>query len=243
MLFYFIFSTMRFPAAQWKIFNLDEFTAFSMDDPSNPLEAELCVQFNREGQADGCFKILLNGTENIAANVPAANVVQMGGSSNYRLIFDRRPRDIVMNINSMCSDWEDVAEEISRGSISVELSGGGPDSESTFKKRLLKESRKTANGAAFRWAVAAAPNGFLELQLQMLPAPANVVAARPVLRQDNIAVIVAKVWPIFGEAFDGHGHLGGPIPSIFTEQPEELRSKLEDEPLKFLPEFNKIAAR
>jgi len=234
---------MRYPAANWRIRTHDEFAAYSMDEPSNPLEAELCVQFSREVQADGCFKILLNGTENITASVPAANVIMMGSSDNYRLTFDRRPRDIVININSMCSDWEDVADEVSRGSIVVELSGGGLDTERTFQKRLLKESRRTANGAAFRWAVAAAPNNFLELQLQMLPAPANVVTARPVLRQDNIAVVVAKVWPIFGEAFDGHGHLGGPVPTIFTEQPEELRAKLEEEPLKYLPEFNKIASR
>jgi len=234
---------MRYPASNWKILHQDDFTAFAMGDPSSPLEAELCVQFNRGGQADGCFKMLLNGSENILASIPAASIIMMGGSTNYRLIWERRPRDIVININSMCSDWEDVAEEVTRGSVTVELAGGGLDTERTFLKRLLKESRKTANGAAFRWAVAAAPNGFLELQLQTLPAPANVVSARPVLRQDNIAVVVAKVWQVFGEAFDGQGHLGGPIPTIFTEQPEELRAKLEEDPQKFLPEFNRIASR
>jgi len=234
---------MRYPPEDWRILSADQFSTFSTEDPTSPLEAELCVQVSRAGLADGCFKMILNGTEMVLASVPASAVVQMGGSGGYKLTFERRPKDIVLNLNSLCSDWEDLAEEIARGSVLVELTGGGLDTERTMLKRLQKESRKTANGAAFRWAVGAAPNGFIELQLQFLPAPANVVQARPILRQDNIAVVVAKVWQIFGEAFDGHGHLGGPVPTLFTEQPEELRSKLEEEPQSFLPELNKLASR
>jgi len=234
---------MRYPPANWRIYNADQFTVHSMGDPTTPLEAEVCVQVSRSGLADGCFKVLLNGNENVVASISAANIIQMGGSNSYRLNIERRPRDIIFNINSMCSDWEDLAEEIARGSVLVGLAGGGDDNERTMLKRLQKESRKTANGAAFRWAVGAAPNGFIELQLQFLPAPANVIQARPILRQDNIAIVVAKVWQIFGEAFDGNGHLGGPVPSIFTEQPEELRAKLEEDPQGFLPELNKLASR
>jgi len=52
---------MRYPAANWRIRTHDEFAAYSMDEPSNPLEAELCVQFSREVQADGCFFFFLGG--------------------------------------------------------------------------------------------------------------------------------------------------------------------------------------
>ena len=38
--------------------------------------------------------------------------------------------------------------------------------DNALQIRLKKESIKTQNGAALRWAVGVGPNGFLELQLQ-----------------------------------------------------------------------------
>ena len=112
-----------------------------------------------------------------------------------------------------------------------------------MRRQLQKESAKTPNGAAFRWAVGAAPNGFLELQLQSLPLPAALVNGKPMLRQDDIAVVVIKAWQIQNEAFDKIGGLAGPVPVLFTAQPEELRTKIERDPDSFFAELNKFMAR
>ena len=104
------------------------------------------------------------------------------------------------------------------------MAAGGDDDTGAMRRQLQKESAKTPNGAAFRWAVGAAPNGFLELQLQSLPLPAALVNGKPMLRQDDIAVVVIKAWQIQNEAFDKIGGLAGPVPVLFTAQPEELRS-------------------
>ena len=116
------------------------------------------------------------------------------------------------------------------------MAAGGDDDTGAMRRQLQKESAKTPNGAAFRWAVGAAPNGFLELQLQSLPLPAALVNGKPMLRQDDIAVVVIK-------AFDKIGGLAGPVPVLFTAQPEELRTKIERDPDSFFAELNKFMAR
>ena len=132
---------------------------------------------------------------------------------------------------------------IADGTVKVLLTGGGEDTDNALRRRLQRESAKSQNGAALRWAVGAAPNGFLELQLQSLPAPAAVVNAKPILRQDDIAVIVLQTWQIFSEAFDGMGGLAGPFLLLFTVQPEELRSKIDADPDSFFAELNQFMAR
>ena len=69
--------------------------------------------------------------------------------------------------------------------ISVTLVGGVGDTESALRRRLRKESIKSQNGAAMRWAIGAGPNGFLELQLQSLPLPAASVNGKPLLREGS----------------------------------------------------------
>ena len=63
------------------------------------------------------------------------------------------------------------------------------------------------------------------------------------LRQDDIAVVVIKAWQVQNEALDGFGGLAGPVPILFTAQPAELRTKIENNPDGFFAELNKFMAR
>ena len=77
------------------------------------------------------------------------------------------------------------------------MSDGGEDDAGALRKQLAKEStKKEPNGAAFRWAFCAGPSGHCELQLHGLPVPESVISSKPMLRMDNIAVVVIKTWPI-----------------------------------------------
>ena len=63
------------------------------------------------------------------------------------------------------------------------------------------------------------------------------------LRQDDIAIVVIKTWQVQNEAFDGIGGLAGPVPILFTAQPAELRTKIENNPDGFFAELNRFMSR
>ena len=132
---------------------------------------------------------------------------------------------------------------IAEKSIKVTLADGGDDTRKTLRRQLKKESTKTPNGASIRWAVAAASSGGIELQLQSLPLPASLVNAKPLLLQDNIAVNVVKSWPMVADVFDGLNGLSGPVPTLFGEEPEELRTVIEADHDSFFAELNKFMTR
>ena len=60
---------------------------------------------------------------------------------------------------------------------------------------------------------------------------------------DNVAVIVAKAWPVQIAVWDGDCALQGPVPIIYTEQPEQARSALEEDPARFAADLNRFMTR
>ena len=159
------------------------------------------------------------------------------------MILERWSRDICLNTNSMTSDWFDLEDSIAEKTIKVTLASGGDDTRNTLRKQLKKESTKTPNGAAFRWAVTVTDSGRLALQLQSLPLPVATIASKPLLLQDDVAVNVVQSWTISAELFDGENGLSGPVPVLFSDQPEELRTKISDNEDGFFAQLNKFMTK
>jgi hypothetical protein len=126
----------------------------------------------------------------------------------------------------------------------VKLAGGGLDRRNTLLEQLDRESTPSlVNGGAYRWAIAATADHTLELQLQTIPLPAARLLASPQLLEDSAAAHIACTWPLKSPRFDGEVHLRGPVPILFTDQPEELRSLLAARPDPFLPYLNRAMKR
>jgi hypothetical protein len=126
----------------------------------------------------------------------------------------------------------------------VKLAGGGTDTRQTLLEQLDRESTPSlVNGGAYRWAIAATAERTLQLQLQMIPLPAATIQAKPELMEDSAAAHIARTWPLVSPRFNGEVHLRGPVPILFTDQPEELRSLLTARPDPFLPHLNKAMKR
>jgi hypothetical protein len=87
------------------------------------------------------------------------------------------------------------------------------------------------------------PDGQLELQLQVLPAPAATVASKPLLRVDDITVVVLATWSLAVNMFEGPGPVQGPAPLIFAEDTEAVRSALDQEEASFGEELNLFMKR
>jgi hypothetical protein len=91
--------------------------------------------------------------------------------------------------------------------------------------------------------VAVKPDGFLELQLQVLPSPAATVASKPLLRMDDITVVVLATWNLDVASFEGEGPVRGPVPVIFADDPEAVRSAIDQEEDNFGAELNLFMKR
>ena len=87
------------------------------------------------------------------------------------------------------------------------------------------------------------PGNKLELQLQSLPLPAALINSKPLLNQDDVAVNILRVWPISTELFDGEDGLSGPVPILFADQPEELRTIISADPDSFFKELNRFMTK
>jgi len=126
----------------------------------------------------------------------------------------------------------------------VAIAGGGMDTDNSLRKQLAKESKKKElNGGALRWAISATYCGRSELQLQGLPVPMSVVSSKPILRSDDIAVVVLASWPLAMEMWDGEDGLRGPVPVIYADQPEDIRSKIAANLDGFWAQLNKLMTR
>ena len=234
---------MQYPPEEWLIRCSDLFGEFSITETLEDLTCQVLLQINRNAKLQGNFQIILGGCEPVKLDIPAQNVLIMGGVAAYRLIMERWPRDIRLNVNSMTSNWFDLEDSITEKTIKVTLASGGDNTRNTLRKQLKKESTKTPNGAAFRWAVTVTNSGRLALQLQSLPLPVATIASKPLLLQDDVAVNAVQSWPISAELFDGENGLSGPVPVLFSDQPEELRTKISDNEDGFFAQLNKFMTK
>ena len=234
---------MQYLPEEWLFHCSDLFSEFSITKTLEDLTCQVLLQINRNAKLQGNFQIILGGCEPVKLDIPAQNVLIMGGVAAYRLIMERWPRDIRLNVNSMTSDWFDLEDSIAEKTIKVTLASGGDDTRNTLRKQLKKESTKTPNGAAFRWAVTVTDSGRLALQLQSLPLPVTTIASKPLLLQDGVAVNAVQSWPISAKFFDGENGLSSPVPVLFSDQPEELRSKINDNEDGFFAQLNKFMTK
>ena len=60
------------------------------------------------------------------------------------------------------------------------------------------------------------------------------------MRSDNLPVIIIKHWPLEATLFDGE-QLAGPVPSLYSEDPDAAQAAIKGEPLKAHWDLNKIA--
>ena len=102
---------MRYPPPpeDWIIKPEDEFSTFQLVTDLS-LTAEVLAQVSRSAKIDGCFKIQLGGDETVKAEFPANDAVIMGGAALYKLVIERHPREIDIQINTPTSDWFDLEE-------------------------------------------------------------------------------------------------------------------------------------
>ena len=80
-------------------------------------------------------------------------------------------------------------------------------------------------GVALRWAVNADGENGVQLLLQALPAPANIINGRPAFKRDSCPGITV-VNACIGVDIDQNPITAGPIPVIFSSNPDTTKKAL-----------------
>ena len=101
---------MRFPPDEWCIRLDDLFERTVGDDSTSKLSAEVLVPTDNAARISGCFKILLSGRDSIKLDIPAENILIMGGAAAYRIKIEKRPQDIILRTNATTSEWFDLSD-------------------------------------------------------------------------------------------------------------------------------------
>jgi len=78
--------------------------------------------------------------------------------------------------------------------------------------------------------------------LQALPLPEGSVSSKPLLRADNVAVVLLWEQRIECPVFDGN-RIRGPVPVLFSDNPEECRMSVEEAGDHFISEIVKMNCR
>ena len=109
-MFSLFFRNMRFPPDEWLIRLDDLFESTVGDDSTSKLSAEVLVQTDNAPRISGCFRILLSGVDTVKLDIPAENILIMGGAAAYRIKMEKKPQDIILRTNATTSEWFDLME-------------------------------------------------------------------------------------------------------------------------------------
>jgi hypothetical protein len=101
---------MRYPPEEFDIRAAADYGQFAAAGAAQPLTASVLIHVDEEAKIFGNYKFVLGGSEMIRVDLPLKEVIFLGGSDNYRLLWELWPRDLRLRENMLTSDWIDLDE-------------------------------------------------------------------------------------------------------------------------------------
>ena len=111
---------------------------------------------------------------NLSDVVPAA-----AGLPRWRLTYQQWPRDVIIRRNMTTSGWLDLLTLLTANEVGIMSETGENVVNATVVEALSNLPDKATNSASCRWAICVGEASKLELQLQCVPCPANLLAGKP----------------------------------------------------------------
>jgi hypothetical protein len=168
----------------WSILPADNFSTAEPPEPGD-LGVQLLAQVRATGRIADHMRLAIGGSKILEATFSSQLVFASPLIPAMTLVMQRRPRDIILRCNMTSSEWMDVTNLL-RGR---ELIAGGQqegDEEEDDNDDILTILENLVDPhqgqASIRWAVGATSDRQLELILQALPASANNLNSKPMLK-------------------------------------------------------------
>ena len=174
---------MDFPPENYDIFHAED---FEMAETRNPGQCgvEVMAQARPNGRVMDHWRLAIGGSRMLQYKGELVNIIPAANSTpKWFISYEQWPRDVVIRRNMTTSTWVDILTLIEANEILVADERDQPVANQTVVEALNAMADKNSNSAAARWAVCIGESGKLELQLQLMPAPASFLVSRPTFRR------------------------------------------------------------
>jgi hypothetical protein len=159
---------------------------FHVDQPPNNFKhtAELFATIRDNGRIIDDVRCVLGGSEVVEATFKLNKLMELEDDIFKEAVVKMQswPRDIDLRKGVLSGTWTSLSAIVSARDADI-FSGDGAGVPANEFLRCLKESEQGPEDAAVRWAVILNDAEKLALQLQGLPASANVLNGKPPLKR------------------------------------------------------------
>ena len=148
------------------------------------LTAEVMAQVRRSGRILDQFKIVIGGSKQLEVDIDLHALMPLGDFKGWRMTGQFWPRDLAFRQNTFSTAWIDAIVTIRMREVKTFYQNGAeiPQREVLRIVEAAAEEEGCPEGASFRWAVVAAEDNFLRMQLQSLPGQAVLLSGKALLK-------------------------------------------------------------
>ncbi len=210
--------------------------------PGEQPRCTLLLQVDGSGHAGEGFRLSLEG-DRLEADIWTSDIFPSADLAGFRLRYEVATTSVEIRPNTLSSRWDDVHALPGKGTLVAFRPDAAEDCSAEFKQ--LYAEAVTADpslGAAIRWNIQAKSTSELRLVLQCLPASADRLRAEPRLSADDCQAIQIEVVDLDTEWLNGDEG-PGPVPVLFSRNPEETREFLASHPDRIKPGTCRVQRR
>jgi hypothetical protein len=157
---------------------------FHVDQPPSNVShsAELFATIRNNGRILDDVRCVLGGNEVVEASFQLGKLMENPDFKEYEIKMQKWPRDIELRKGLVSGAWTSLSDLIAARDADVYNKDGSGIPANEFLQ-CLQEAEGGAEETAVRWAVVINDCEKMALQLQGLPAAANVLNGKPSLRR------------------------------------------------------------
>jgi hypothetical protein len=169
---------MEFAPEEWGVFPAEEFNT-AAPRASGQLYMELMIQVRPNGRMLDHCRLGLGGSSVVDARFELARLFSFPAASRWAVRYQVWPKDIDLRRNMASTGWKDLTTMVaSHDAVVIDRDSGEP----VASEIVLDAIKASGSGASVRFAVIVGEDQSVHLQLQGLPAAANVLMGKPAFR-------------------------------------------------------------
>ncbi len=154
----------------------------SLATSGNDLAFELLAQLRPTGRILDNFRLSVNGTEILNAELEFNQLLPAPAPNGFKLRFQYWPCDVSIRRNLTTGGWIDVPDLVAANNAMVLDPEGAGVSNNEFRRILEELPDDGPESCSIRWAVVVGEDGLLKLQLQVLPSDTASLNGRPLTK-------------------------------------------------------------